>query len=73
MSIKIEKMVEQATIDGKFDKQKFAELIVGKCVRAVIKLEMSKSDFIAAIIEEEMGLEQGHFTDEWFKENYKFL
>lgn len=67
----IEKYIEQATINGKLNQEKFAELIVGKCIATVLSLEMSKSDFIASVIEEKIGFEQGHFSDEWFDANQK--
>jgi flagellar biosynthesis protein FliR len=73
MSINVEKIAEQAMVNGKFNKEKFAELVIGKCVGVVLNLEMAKSGFIASIIEEKMGLEQGHFDDEWFVNNQKAL
>ncbi len=69
MSIEVKKLSEQATINGKFNKEKFAELVVGKCIATVLGLEMPKSDFIASVIEESVGFDQGHFSDEWFEEN----
>jgi flagellar biosynthesis protein FliR len=73
MSINVEKIAEQSMVNGKFNKEKFAELVIGKCVGVVLNLEMSKSGFIASVIEEKMGLEQGYFSDEWFEENQKVL
>lgn len=47
-----------------FNEEKFAELIVRECVAAVLDLEMSSSEFVAAVIESRLGYEQQSLWNE---------
>lgn len=73
MNSRIKELIEQATIDNNFDKEIFAELIVGDCIASILNLEMSQSGFISAVIEKNIGFVQGHFNNEWYKKNYKLI
>lgn len=72
---KLKKLVECATTvdeNGKetFDKQRFADLIVGECVAAVLLAEVSMSNYMASVIETRLGYNPKHFNDQWFVDNW---
>lgn len=73
---KLKALIECATtIDSngneQFDKQRFAELIVGECVAAVLFAEVRMSSYMASVIGSRLGYKAKHFGDEWFEDNWK--
>lgn len=54
-----------------FDTERFAELVVGECVAAVLYAEVNMSSYMASLIETRFGYEGNHFSDKWFVENWQ--
>lgn len=53
------------------DKERFAELIVGECVAAVLLAEVSLSGYMASLIETRVGF-GAKFDTQWFRDNWEF-
>lgn len=72
---KLKTLVECATtVDENgnevFDNQRFADLIVGECVAAVLLAEVSMSSYMASVIETRLVYKQKHFDNQWFVDNW---